>query len=174
MWMGWFRHRRCFHVCQLRIHLIITILCIMVSSRLLIIILSLFAILQHCLIYQYVGAWNNDVIEGFGRYHYNTGRAFEGNFRAGKREGRGKFQLLNGTVEIYRYVDDKRVGDGVRWSKDRKKTWRLDSKGRKKEKVALEEAMRIADRCGPVVDYSAMPSAAAVSAYATVGGTGMT
>ena len=102
----------------------------------------------------YVGAWNNDCIEGFGRYHYNTGRAFEGNFKAGKREGRGKFQQLNGSVDIYRYVDDKRAGDGVRWSKDRSKAWRLDYKGKKKEKVPLERAMQIADRCGPVVDYS--------------------
>lgn len=108
----------------------------------------------------YTGAWNHDLIEGFGRYHYNTGRAFEGNFKAGKREGRGKFQLLNGTVDIYRYVDDKRVGDGVRWSKDRTKAWRLDYKGKKRNKVTLEEAMRIADRCGPVVDYTLQPGGA--------------
>ena len=112
----------------------------------------------------YTGAWNNDLIEGFGRYHYNTGRAFEGNFKAGRREGRGKFQLLNGTVDIYRYVDDKRVGDGVRWSKDRTKAWRLDYKGKKRNKVTLEEAMRIADRCGPVVDYTLQPGGAAVTA----------
>lgn len=112
---------------------------------------------------QYVGAWNNDLIEGFGRYHYNTGRSFEGNFRAGRREGRGKFQLLNGSVDIYRYVDDKRVGDGVRWSKDRKKAWRLDYKGKKRGKVTLEEAMRIADRCGPVVDYSVMSNTVTVT-----------
>ena len=127
----------------------------------------------------YTGAWNNDLIEGFGRYHYNTGRAFEGNFKAGKREGRGKFQLLNGTVDIYRYVDDKRVGDGVHWSKDRTKAWRLDYKGKKRNKVTLEEAMRIADRCGPVVDYTLQPGGGAATATSPMnpnnnGGTGGT
>ena len=127
----------------------------------------------------YTGAWNNDLIEGFGRYHYNTGRAFEGNFKAGKREGRGKFQLLNGMVDIYRYVDDKRVGDGVRWSKDRTKAWRLDYKGKKRNKVTLEEAMRIADRCGPVVDYTLQPGGGAAATASPMnpnnnGGTGGT
>ena len=78
---------------------------------------------------------------------------------AGKREGRGKLQLLNGTADIYRYVNDERIGDGVRWSKDRTKAWRLDYKGKKRNKVTLEEA-KIADRCGPVVDYSLQPGGA--------------
>jgi len=96
----------------------------------------------------YVGAWRNDQMSGFGRYYYQNGQSFEGNFINGKREGKGKYQLSDGRVDVYCYSNDKRSGAGVRWSRDRKKAWRLMD-GKQKGKVSIEEAVRIGDRCGP-------------------------
>lgn len=86
-------------------------------------------------------------------YHYFFEISFEGMFRNGKRNGRGKYQLTDGRVEIYRYVNDSRVGDGVRWSANRKKAWRMND-GKVTKKVSIEEAAAIAKRCGPVVEDS--------------------
>ena len=79
--------------------------------------------------------------------------SFEGMFRSGKRNGRGKYQLTDGRVEIYRYVNDSRVGDGVRWSANRKKAWRMND-GKITKRVSTEEAAAIAKRCGPLVEES--------------------
>lgn len=73
-------------------------------------------------------------------------------FRNGMRNGRGKYQLTDGRVEIYRYVNDSRVGDGVRWSADRKKAWKMNDS--KAKRITLEEATAIANRCGPVLEDS--------------------
>jgi len=95
----------------------------------------------------YVGEWKNDCMTGFGRYYYNNGQSFEGFFVQGKRNGRGKYQLTDGRVDIYRYENDKRVGQGVRWSANRKKAWRLQD-GKIKGKISLREASEIAANCG--------------------------
>ena len=74
-------------------------------------------------------------------------------FRNGKRNGRGKYQLTDGRIEIYRYFNDTRVGDGVRWSANRKKAWRMID-GKVGKAISMEEAVGIANRCGPVVEES--------------------
>ena len=94
----------------------------------------------------YVGEWGNDQMNGFGRYYYNNGQCFEGFFWEGKRNGMGKYQLTDGRVDIYRYDNDARVGEGVRWSANRKKAWRLVD-GKLKGKISLQMATEIAQRC---------------------------
>lgn len=94
----------------------------------------------------YVGEWGNDQMNGFGRYYYNNGQCFEGFFWEGKRNGMGKYQLTDGRVDIYRYENDARVGEGVRWSANRKKAWRLLD-GKVKGRVTLQAATEIAQRC---------------------------
>ena len=84
---------------------------------------------------------------------HDSSSSFEGMFRGGKRNGRGKYQLTDGRVEIYRYVNDARVGDGVRWSANRKKAWRMND-GKVTKRVSIEEAAAIAKRCGPLVEES--------------------
>jgi len=79
--------------------------------------------------------------------------SFEGMFRDGQRNGRGKYQLIDGRVEIYRYVNDNRVGSGVRWSKNRDKAWLMNG-GKAIRKVTLTEAIAIAKTCGPIVQES--------------------
>ncbi|KAL3797788.1 hypothetical protein ACHAWO_000405 [Cyclotella atomus] len=101
----------------------------------------------------YSGNWKNDTIQGFGRYYYNNGHCFEGMFRNGQRNGRGKYQLTDGRVEIYRYVNDSRVGDGVRWSADRKKAWKMNG-GKVVKRISMDDATAIANRCGPVLEDS--------------------
>mmetsp|Transcript_29922 Transcript_29922/g.67539 ORF Transcript_29922/g.67539 Transcript_29922/m.67539 type:complete len:593 (-) Transcript_29922:41-1819(-) len=99
----------------------------------------------------YVGDWKNDTISGFGRYYYQNGHSFEGMFRDGKRNGRGKYQLTDGRVEVYRYFNDSRVGDGVRWSANRKKAWKMND-GKVTKRVSLDEAAAIAKRAGPLLE----------------------
>jgi hypothetical protein len=74
-------------------------------------------------------------------------------FRNGQRNGRGKYQLTDGRVEIYRYVNDSRVGDGVRWSADRKKAWKMNG-GKVVKRISMDDATAIANRCGPVLEDS--------------------
>lgn len=74
-------------------------------------------------------------------------------FRNGMRNGRGKYQLTDGRVEIYRYVNDNRVGDGVRWSSDREKAWKMNG-GKVVKRISMEDATAIANRCGPVLEES--------------------
>lgn len=93
----------------------------------------------------YVGEWVSDQMTGFGRYYYNNGQCFEGHFQAGRRNGFGKYQLTDGRVDIYRYENDKRVGEGVRWSSNRKKAWKLRD-GKVQKKVNLKDASAIAKR----------------------------
>lgn len=95
----------------------------------------------------YVGEWKADVMSGFGRYYYNHGQSFEGFFKDGIRHGKGKYQLTDGRVDIYRYVNDVRVGEGVRWSANRKKAWRL-ADGKVKGKVSLQVATQLVTLCG--------------------------
>jgi hypothetical protein len=43
-------------------------------------------------------------------------------------------------VDVSWYLEDKRVGDGVRWSANRLKAFKL-TRGTKKETLSLDEAM---------------------------------
>jgi len=94
----------------------------------------------------YTGEWGNDQMNGFGRYYYSNGQCFEGFFLEGSRNGMGKYQLTDGRVDIYRYKNDNRVGQGARWSANRKKAWRLDN-GKIKGRISLQVASEIAQRC---------------------------
>ena len=58
-------------------------------------------------------------------------------------EGRGIYRLADGTAEAGRYFAGADVGEGARWSADRKTAYRLRG-GRVEEEISLEEAARIA------------------------------
>jgi hypothetical protein len=73
----------------------------------------------------YWGGWHNNQMHGEGRYYYASGQRFEGRFAYNKRTGKGKVQRTDGSLEIFQYVNDQRVGQGVRWSPSRAKAWRL-------------------------------------------------
>ena len=85
------------------------------------------------------------MIEGNGRYYYHNGHAFEGNFKRGRRHGKGNYELSDKRMDVHLYVNGARVGDGVRWSSDRKKAWRLVKKGGKvqQNRIGMKEAIEI-------------------------------
>lgn len=98
----------------------------------------------------YWGKWQNNQMHGQGRYYYASGQRFEGLFLHSKRAGKGKLQRTDGTIEIFQYVNDQRVGQGVRWSADRSKAWRLwmpsnAAKGAalQKQKISIAEAVSL-------------------------------
>merc|ERR1719183_15415 len=88
----------------------------------------------------YLGPWRDDRIEGLGRYYYAGGQRFEGEFVAGKRHGKGKMQRLDGSLDICLYVNDQRIGVGVRWSANRTKAWLVEG-GRVRKKISIAEAV---------------------------------
>lgn len=91
----------------------------------------------------YCGGWSGDAIAGFGRYYYASGQRFEGTFdRESKRQGMGKTQRVDGSLDIYKYVADVRQPTGVRWSPDRSKAWLLD-KSKVKRKISIADAVSI-------------------------------
>jgi hypothetical protein len=87
----------------------------------------------------YVGQWENDEMNHYGRYYYSSGQRFEGTFVDGKRHGKGKLQRVDGSMDVHLYRDDQRTGNGVRWSTDRTKAWKLPSK----KKIDLVQAVQI-------------------------------
>eukprot|EP00804_Cyclotella_cryptica_P025789 CCRYP_002669-RA/>CCRYP_002669-RA protein AED:0.26 eAED:0.27 QI:0/0/0/1/0/0.25/4/0/123 len=69
------------------------------------------------------------------RNYYNNDHSFEGMFRNG-----GKIQL----TDVLKF--------GVHWSADRKKAWKMNDG--KAKRIKMEEAIAIANRCGPVLEDS--------------------
>lgn len=93
----------------------------------------------------YWGSWHRNKMNGPGRYYYSSGKRFEGNFVDSMRTGKGKLQKKDGSLEIFHYKKDRRMGDGVRWSPDRKKAWRLspDEDEVLEESISPDEAVEI-------------------------------
>mmetsp|Transcript_43479 Transcript_43479/g.87016 ORF Transcript_43479/g.87016 Transcript_43479/m.87016 type:complete len:101 (-) Transcript_43479:509-811(-) len=81
---------------------------------------------------------------------YASGDVYEGEYKQGKMEGRGIYRLADGTAEAGRYFAGADVGEGARWSADRKRAYRLRG-GRVEEEITLEEAARIAGALGIAV-----------------------
>jgi len=65
-------------------------------------------------------------------------------------EGRGIYRLADGTAEAGRYFAGTDVGEGARWTADRKRAYRLRG-GKVEEEITLEEAARIAGALGIAV-----------------------
>jgi len=119
---------------------------------------------------EYEGEWKNDKREGHGKAKYNTGDVYIGNWKNCKRhrhgtmyiengdvyeggwnngfkDGPGTYRWKDGEVDLSRYSSDYRVGEGVRWSEDRTRAFRL-VRGNVQEEIDLGEADRIADSLG--------------------------
>ena len=99
----------------------------------------------------YEGEWKADVYEGHGTFRYATREdVYEGEWKAGVREGHGTYRFANGRVKVGRYEMNADVGEGVRWSTDRQKAWRLQN-GAVAQEISLDEARQIAERVGEAV-----------------------
>lgn len=91
----------------------------------------------------YSGPWDNNQMQGTGSYYYSSGQRFEGMFITSKRNGKGKLERNDGTVDYFQYVNDERVGHGVRWNGDHTRAWRLQvlsSGGVQAEPISIPEA----------------------------------
>ena len=73
----------------------------------------------------YVGGFSRGVYEGHGRHADDRGNVYDGEFLAGAFGGVGTYTHADGRAECNRYVDGREVGEGVRWSANRARAWRL-------------------------------------------------
>ncbi|GAX17667.1 amyotrophic lateral sclerosis 2 protein [Fistulifera solaris] len=73
----------------------------------------------------YFGEWKNNQMHGSGHYYFSSGTRFEGMFLFNKRNGKGKTQSDSGNLDIFQYINDERVGQGVRFDAKRTRAWRL-------------------------------------------------
>lgn len=118
----------------------------------------------------YEGEWKNDKRDGFGTARYSSGDVYDGEWQRGRRHGHGvmyieagdtyigswknglkhgsgTYHWADGEVDVSWYQDDVRTGEGVRWSANRLKAFRL-LRGRKKEELSLDEAFVTAENLG--------------------------
>jgi hypothetical protein len=95
----------------------------------------------------YIGTWRNCKRHGHGTMYIENGDVYEGNWVNGFKDGPGTYRWKDGEVDISRYSSDYRVGEGVRWSADRRRAFRL-VRGNVQEEISLGEAGRIADKLG--------------------------
>ena len=102
----------------------------------------------------YIGMWKGGKRHGFGVFYIEkSGDSYRGNWSGGVKNGPGVYEYADGELDVSFYSDDMRVGDGVRWSKDRNKASRLfDGKLLGKEgDFPLDDAMRLTKKLGFVV-----------------------
>ena len=86
---------------------------------------------------------------GRGKYTYATGNSYEGEYAEGKKHGKGTYTYASGEVEVGCYEADADVGQGVRWSADRTKAWKLQDGGYYPwSRISLGKAAKIAERIG--------------------------
>ena len=52
-----------------------------------------------------VGAWSDDVREGFGTYTLLSGDVYEGQYMADKKHGRGRFTPSGGSPQLGEWQD---------------------------------------------------------------------
>ena len=97
----------------------------------------------------YEGEFKAGEMDGHGTERFASGNVYEGEYVAGNREGRGTFRYAGGEADVGRYRGGADVGEGARWSADRKAAWRLQD-GEAGKPISLLEAAGIAAEIGLV------------------------
>ena len=95
----------------------------------------------------YIGSWMNCKRHGHGSMYIENGDVYEGGWNNGFKDGPGMYRWRDGEVDVSRYSSDYRVGEGVRWSGDRKRAFRL-VRGNVQDEIDLDESDRIAAGLG--------------------------
>eukprot|EP00970_Alexandrium_tamarense_P008426 scaffold1597_cov181-Alexandrium_tamarense.AAC.2 len=103
---------------------------------------------------EYRGEWQHNCREGLGVVKIGNGNdgvcdVFEGQFEANKKNGIGVYHYTDGECDLSRYKDDIRIGDSLRWSKDRKEAFVLTEAG--SQAISLEEAVKLARGMGTII-----------------------
>merc|ERR1712194_286289 len=96
---------------------------------------------------EYRGEWRNGKREGLGVVKIGNGDIFEGQFENNLKNGIGAYHFLDGECDFSSYRADGRVGDTVRYSKDRQRAFLL-AEGLSSKAISPEEAAQVAQRMG--------------------------
>ena len=89
---------------------------------------------------KFVGRFKANVREGAkGEYVWINGETYTGSFKADKRDGPGLFLWSSGRSDLCTFAKGLPKGEGVRWSADKQRAWRLKD-GVQGEEMSLEAA----------------------------------
>ena len=61
----------------------------------------------------YQGEWKDNIMEGFGIYHFINGRVYKGEWKENKIHGYGEFTWVEGKKYYGFYKNDKKDGFGI-------------------------------------------------------------
>jgi hypothetical protein len=93
----------------------------------------------------YEGKLKNFQRHGHGKYTYPDGAVYEGEFKDHRQHGHGRYTFPDGQVYVSTFTCYKCTGEGVCWSADGVKAWRLFD-GNIDDEISLAEASVIAAR----------------------------
>ena len=113
-----------------------------------------------------MGEWKAGKKEGRGTFTFADGDTYVGEWKADKMEGRGTYRYASGDVEVGFYKQGVDAGEGVKWSADGLQAWRLRD-GKAVEAISPEEARQTAQRLSlpiPGAVAGASPAAGAAAA----------
>mmetsp|Transcript_22340 Transcript_22340/g.32890 ORF Transcript_22340/g.32890 Transcript_22340/m.32890 type:complete len:210 (-) Transcript_22340:281-910(-) len=91
---------------------------------------------------QYIGEWKDGLMHGQGVYSHATKEVYEGMHCRGKRHGPGRLTKKYGMIDVLQHQEGTKIGEGVRWSKNKGKAWFLKN-GKKKQRILLKKAKSI-------------------------------
>ena len=95
----------------------------------------------------YVGEFSCGTYEGPGKHADDLGNVYQGEFSAGVFDGVGTYTHADGRAECNRYREGREVGEGVRWSVNGARAWRLHN-GQQESEVDIAAAAAIASTLG--------------------------
>ena len=98
-------------------------------------------------------------MHGQGKMKFASGNEYEGGYEDGRKHGAAFFRWDDGELEALQNEKDARVGEGVRWSVDRKRAWRLQA-GEPVEEISLEEGAAVVRRLQLAVPEDCLPAGA--------------
>ena len=84
---------------------------------------------------------------GQGKIRYADGAVYEGEYKAGKREGQGTYLFASGNIEVGFFKADTPVGESVLWTADGWTAIQVQD-GKWVKTMSLEEAERRVERLG--------------------------
>jgi hypothetical protein len=99
---------------------------------------------------EYRGEWQHNKREGLGVVKIGNGDVFEGQFELNMKNGVGVYHYLDGECDLSRYKDDRRVGESLRYTKDRKQAYLLSEDFSSKE-ISLADAAMQARSMGVII-----------------------
>ena len=102
----------------------------------------------------YQGEFLHGKRHGRGKITYTNGNSHDGEYAEDKEHGHGTFTFADGKVQIGYYEPGEpyvghgvHVGQGVRWSADRREAWEVQD-GKEVRGIPLDEAAKMAERIG--------------------------